>query len=369
MKDGEGWSEGSTLDWPSPLGDGVAALTAHPSPKELASPVVDPLGGGVAALTAHPSPKEVAGPLVDGVAALTVHPFAQGVTCLGEGARRVDAPGTLGILGSTTTLDDGTFLKKSVPEVCGSPMFGSRPITARPVGAWHTQRDRRIFRQARQSARQEQVGTHSLHHRPEGGIAAATFSRPSGSGWPHEDNRKPGILTSARRGRPQERERPRHKRSRSPQRNRYFCELFAGVGGLTAAVARVGLPVHRPLSDFDAAYSVKTGFDLQRISDFHKLRSLITRRRVRWLHAAPPCKTFSRGRRCDQFAKARQLRAGGFFSAENLEKSLIWKLPGYQALAHLPGVKAIGGDQCCFGGLFQKPTRWLSNAPCMEILS
>ena len=40
---------GSTRDWPSPLGDGVAALTAHPSPKEVASPLVD--GGST---TGHP---------------------------------------------------------------------------------------------------------------------------------------------------------------------------------------------------------------------------------------------------------------------------------------------------------------------------
>ena len=38
-------------------------------------------------------------------------------------------------------------------------------------------------------------------------------------------------------------------------------------------------------------------------------------------------------------------------------------------LAALPGVKPIDGDQCIGGGPYKKPTRWLTNAPWLEVLA
>ena len=152
----------------------------------------------------------------------------------------------------------------------------------------------------------------------------------------------------------------------------HFLELFAGAGGLTAAVRRLNLPAFEPQ---DLLKSDESGlnkhFDLGVDEHFKELRGLCRRGSVRWLHGAPPCKTFSRARRTDALARSRILRsdevpegfdpkpqivkeanllasrmarlarciykAGGWFSIENPEASLMWKFSPLVSLASLPG--------------------------------
>ena len=86
-----------------------------------------------------------------------------------------------------------------------------------------------------------------------------------------------------------------------------FMEMFAGFSNLIKAVAATGTETIR-LDVLDTDCNLLKEFDLLRSHDYAMVKHLIKRRRVHWLHAAPPCKTFSRARRRDQFASARILR-------------------------------------------------------------
>ena len=72
-------------------------------------------------------------------------------------------------------------------------------------------------------------------------------------------------------------------------------ELFAGTGGLTAAVAKLGLKVETPRDCADKAYKGKTKFDLNSTKDVQAIAKLIKQGRISWLHLAPPCATFPEG--------------------------------------------------------------------------
>ena len=61
-------------------------------------------------------------------------------------------------------------------------------------------------------------------------------------------------------------------------------------------------------------------------------------------------------------------KAGGWFSIENPEASLMWKFSPLVSLASLPGVSLFTGDQCALGGCCTKPTGWLSNAPRLNVV-
>ena len=173
-------------------------------------------------------------------------------------------------------------------------------------------------------------------------------------------------------------------------------ELFAGVGGLTKAIVRLKLKVEEPRDSHDSAYRGKTKFDLTRQADVHAIAKLIKKGKVSWLHCAPPCATFSRARhgtgprpvrseerpeglaeahaRSWKVIEANKLvrvtvklaklaaKAGAFFSIENPEESLMWKMPGMANLLNAPGVMQFNGDQCVFGGSYVKPTKWVTNA-------
>ena len=71
-------------------------------------------------------------------------------------------------------------------------------------------------------------------------------------------------------------------------------------------------------------------------------------------------------RRCARLAKI-QMQAGGWVSIENPVDFLIWCLPAYKPLVKVL-VKVVG-DQCAFGGLWRKPTGWLTNAQWMHFLA
>ena len=181
-----------------------------------------------------------------------------------------------------------------------------------------------------------------------------------------------GSTEGSKRKRSPEEKRTSGRRHRSPaprRDKRMFCELFAGVAGLSAAVRDRGIPV-MALSKFTPDYSEQSSFDLLRQADFDKLIKMIKRGKIRWLHCAPPCKTFSRARRSDGWAHAAilrsetfpvgtprgaslpwkviegnvlarrtarlcklQARSGGFFSIENPERSYMWLLPAFQHVA------------------------------------
>ena len=208
------------------------------------------------------------------------------------------------------------------------------------------------------------------------------------------------------RGRSQSRQNFKQSRSKSGPHSRRtcLCEVFAGVGNLSRATHRRGVETI-PLSNFDPSYSVQSRFDLLRLADFKTLQRLLKRRAVRWIHFAPPCKTYSNARRTDRHGSVKvlrthkqplgidppgkrpwsvmeanlltsrtmklarlQLRAGGFFSIENPLESIMWSVPDMVRLAKVHGVQAFDGEQCIGGGPYRKPTRWLSNAPWMVVL-
>ena len=94
----------------------------------------------------------------------------------------------------------------------------------------------------------------------------------------------------------------------TPAHGTLFVELFAGAGGLTAAILRLGLPANRAMDV--VAGSVDVGYaDLLDDLTFRKLIKLMKQGRIRWLHGDPPCKTFTRARRSDAHGAARQLRS------------------------------------------------------------
>jgi hypothetical protein len=122
--------------------------------------------------------------------------------------------------------------------------------------------------------------------------------------------------------------------------------------------------------------------------------------RATWVHGAPPCKTFSRARRSDQFASAKILRTedrpqgfgseaadvanklalrmleiakgqmarGEFFSIENPLSSLLWKLKQYVKLAAEKDVRLVRVHQCMAGSMHKKETGVLTNAPWLADL-
>ena len=72
-----------------------------------------------------------------------------------------------------------------------------------------------------------------------------------------------------------------------------FLELCAGAAGLTGAVVRVGMPCDSPQDIFDKTYSgIQEEFDLLQPSHVRAIIKGIKRRKYRWVHGAPPCKTF-----------------------------------------------------------------------------
>ena len=90
-----------------------------------------------------------------------------------------------------------------------------------------------------------------------------------------------------------------------------FMALFAGEAGLTRAVERRVGTVFNP-ADIQQNHFVKKSFNLLCKTTFKELKKKIKARQIRWVHLAPPCKTFSRARRRDRHAKARVLRTRTF---------------------------------------------------------
>ena len=91
-----------------------------------------------------------------------------------------------------------------------------------------------------------------------------------------------------------------------------FLELFAGSGRLTKAV-RMHAAVYVPQDVFDEKGKFVGGvMDLLVPDNQKRLKTLVRQQRVRWLHCAPPCNTFSRARRSDKWGSAKILRSVEF---------------------------------------------------------
>ena len=181
-----------------------------------------------------------------------------------------------------------------------------------------------------------------------------------------------------------------------------FLELFAGTGMLTKMVAKTAA-VLQPHELWDDRGGMRTeAYDLKKKTVQDKILEQIKRGRVRWLHCAPPRRTYSSARRFGKWAKVKilrtceqplgidplqwevaeaniltkftakacrmQARAGGWFSIENPETSLIWETPCMKALKLLPTVEIKRGDQCRLGAPWIKPTSWLTNCAWLDIV-
>ena len=162
--------------------------------------------------------------------------------------------------------------------------------------------------------------------------------------------------------------------------------MFRGAGGLTKSVQEVGMSV----AISEECKNVDVGCD----DDF----AMLMKTRAKWVHGAPPCKTFSAARRNDDIAKVKILRTeerpqgfggeatetanklasrmlemargqmerGDFFSIENPLSSLMWQLKSYIKLAAEDGVRMVTIHQCMLGSSHKKATGVLTNAPWIE---
>ena len=81
-----------------------------------------------------------------------------------------------------------------------------------------------------------------------------------------------------------------------------FWELFAGYAGLTCQVAK-----RKPGSTLPPLDIYQDG-DLLLDDVFTKVVNTCNRERVHWVHMAPPCRTFTKAHRSDQFGEVRTMR-------------------------------------------------------------
>ena len=181
-----------------------------------------------------------------------------------------------------------------------------------------------------------------------------------------------------------------------------FLELFVGKSGLSAAVQRkCGLV--SSLADAAPNEAARTTFDLRNPADFKCVKSLVKRRKVRWLHMTPPGKTFLRSYRKDRHRKvcklrsfqfpgglhprsnlvrganllasrsaqlgALQMKANGWFSLKNPAASYIWQYQPVKRLSSNPKVKLIFAGCGMYLGKRVQSTGWLTNAPFLESLN
>ena len=160
-----------------------------------------------------------------------------------------------------------------------------------------------------------------------------------------------------------------------------FQEVFGGEGSLTDAIRRRGLVAFDSLD-----------LDTGNLLEYEVYKALLKRVRLghfRWLHGAPPCRTFSRARKRDRFWSVRLLRseeapggiepvgrgvreanllaqrmarlcraqdrAGGWWSIENPESSFLWIFSPVASLAKLPGRRRMMATSACLAGFTGNP--------------
>ena len=186
----------------------------------------------------------------------------------------------------------------------------------------------------------------------------------------------------------------------------FFLEIFAGTGGVTAAMKQLGVPCLPPI-DIVAEGEVSSARDVQDEEFWAFIKELVRRGSVRFLHLGTPCSTFSMARAVKMKNGPRPLRSlehplglptlgsaekqqallgntlldksveaalavmaeGGDFSLENPEKSLLWNMPSIQFLKIMYPTFVVSFDQCCFGSLHLKPTTLLTSQDLLQALS
>ena len=99
------------------------------------------------------------------------------------------------------------------------------------------------------------------------------------------------------------------KQATKTQKTPVFLKLFAGEGMLTKVVGQYAA-TYVPHDIYDAGDNYIGGkMDLLIPENQKRLRTMVRKQEVRWLHCAPPCKTFSRARRSDRWGSAKILRS------------------------------------------------------------
>ena len=99
------------------------------------------------------------------------------------------------------------------------------------------------------------------------------------------------------------------KKATELQKPPVFLELFAGEGMLTKVVGQCAA-TYVPQDVFDGKGNYVGGkMNLLIPENQKRLRTMVRKQEVRWLHCAPPCKTFSRARRSDRWGSAKILRS------------------------------------------------------------
>jgi hypothetical protein len=154
-------------------------------------------------------------------------------------------------------------------------------------------------------------------------------------------------------------------------RPRYFLELFAGNGYLTAACYAAGL---RSASPFDIKASRL--YDLTRPACQRIVLRWIKLGQIWCVHLGTPCSGFSVAQRGENNASSLLSRVCAAFSLrviktcikhsvhwciENPASSRLWSQPGFCSLARRELVHSVVFHMCRFGAPWLKPTRILSS--------
>ena len=201
-----------------------------------------------------------------------------------------------------------------------------------------------------------------------------------------EEARKRPILT------PRDPQRSRKACKTKKRRKRFsFAEFFAGLAGLTLAISAICEGLVEVWNPFDEI----NGGDFANDDQYAEALRKAEAEDLDWPHFAPPCKSFTKARRDDEWGKVpilrseekpegfgcemtlaanqladrtaafaeRQYKRGRWFSIENPWESYMWSLKSMKRLLALPGVRLIRVDQCGYGGPYNKPTGILTNIP------
>ena len=174
----------------------------------------------------------------------------------------------------------------------------------------------------------------------------------------------------------------------------FFLGIFAGTGGLTAAVRALGIPCLPPV-DIEASVQVPSPRDVLDVAFWDWLMQVAQLGGIMFVHCGTPCNTFSAARKLDggppplrslqepmglpalsadnatlvllgNFFLYRSVEVctivhtqGGDFSIENPLLSLLWVTPPVHVLSQACRTIEVDFDQCAFGAPSMKPTRLL----------
>ena len=90
-----------------------------------------------------------------------------------------------------------------------------------------------------------------------------------------------------------------------------FMELFAGEARLTQAVQAAGCRIDTPLEK-RSTVGAQAQLDFTSPDVFNDINKKARQQHYKWIHAAPPCSSFSRARRTDKWGSVPLLRSDEF---------------------------------------------------------